>query len=226
MALVSHGHRFIYLKTYKTGGTSVEMALQPLCTPPGHPVTEPTPTIISEYGIVGARLFKGDETQLKEGWKNHLAARWIKRKVGNQIWSSYRKITVVRNPFDRMVSAFHFQFSRAGKPPPDSLDVLRQQFRRYILNDKWHDDHKTVFIKGEFVADTVIRFETMRPDLDALFTSFGLTFTDDLLPHTKKTADARKKRTVPEYYDEETRTAVLARLGWMCELFDYPTTPG
>ena len=35
MTLVSHRKRFIFLKTHKTAGTSVEVALEPLCAPNG-----------------------------------------------------------------------------------------------------------------------------------------------------------------------------------------------
>ena len=33
---ISHKHKFIFLKTTKTAGTSVEAYLQPLCVPEGH----------------------------------------------------------------------------------------------------------------------------------------------------------------------------------------------
>jgi hypothetical protein len=31
--IVSHRHRFIFIKTHKTAGSSMEMALAPLCGP-------------------------------------------------------------------------------------------------------------------------------------------------------------------------------------------------
>lgn len=57
--LLSHSKRFIYLKTGKTAGTSVEIFFQPYCLPEEH-ICHHTPThtmeeTISEAGIVGYR---------------------------------------------------------------------------------------------------------------------------------------------------------------------------
>ena len=56
MVAVSHSHKFIFLKTRKTAGTSIEMLLEPLCTEPNSVVTEERATSITRQGIVGRRL--------------------------------------------------------------------------------------------------------------------------------------------------------------------------
>ncbi len=68
MALVCYKHRFIFLKTRKTAGTSVEMALEPLCVPPGTEIREHRSMIKTRYGIVAHRGFGGlDQGGLIEG---------------------------------------------------------------------------------------------------------------------------------------------------------------
>jgi hypothetical protein len=53
--LISHYHHFVFIKTIKSASSSVEAFFQPLCTTPGHAVTERTPALISKYGVVGRR---------------------------------------------------------------------------------------------------------------------------------------------------------------------------
>ena len=75
--LVSHKHRFIYLKTRKTGGTSTEMALEPFARGDEAPVTERTLAVVSDAGIVGSRM--EDRQAREEGtWRNHMTAREIR----------------------------------------------------------------------------------------------------------------------------------------------------
>ena len=82
MVLVSHDHRFIFLTTRGTGGMSVGMALQPLCTAPGTEVGEETPTLIPPHGIVGARQARSGAEAVKDGWRTHRSAASTKTALG------------------------------------------------------------------------------------------------------------------------------------------------
>jgi len=91
MALVCYEHNFIFLKTYKTAGTSVEMALEPLCVPPGTEIVEHHPVIKTRYGIVGRR---GPATKDGGGglnkikrrfeWWGHMGALGVRLRVGKK----------------------------------------------------------------------------------------------------------------------------------------------
>ena len=56
MTLVSHKHQFVFLKTRKTAGTSIEMLLEPFCAPPGHVPVERTEGMVTPHGVIGHRL--------------------------------------------------------------------------------------------------------------------------------------------------------------------------
>ncbi len=51
--LVSHDYKFIFLKTRKTAGSSIELLLRPCCAAPGVKVPE-TEFLSSRHGIIGA----------------------------------------------------------------------------------------------------------------------------------------------------------------------------
>jgi len=118
MVKASHAREFIFLKTRKTAGTSIEMALEPWCRPPGAVVVEQTPALILKTGIVGRRLLrqlKLDRRPRRTDWTNHMTAAAVCKALGRGKWDRYRKITTVRNPFDLLVSRFHFNQSNLGK---------------------------------------------------------------------------------------------------------------
>ena len=85
--LVSHRQKFIFLKTKKTAGTALEMALEPWARPENEDadlshVTKPVET---EAGIVGAR----GSGSVRNKWYNHMTAALVKERLDPRIWDSY-----------------------------------------------------------------------------------------------------------------------------------------
>jgi len=105
--LVSHRYKFIYTKTVKTAGTSVESYFEPYCMKEGewsfaHSRDEYT----SETGIIG---YRGNQIPDDCVYYNHMPAQKIKNLLGEDIWNSYFKFCVVRNPFSKAASYYYFE---------------------------------------------------------------------------------------------------------------------
>jgi hypothetical protein len=225
MVMISHDRGFIFLKTRKTAGTTIEMLLEPHCAPPGHVVREETPEIVTAHGVVGARLVAREDPDLpiaqSPEWRNHLPAAIIRERLGDEVWSRYVKITAVRNPFDRVVSMFHWRRRKTELP---TGPALREAFRRFIARD-WPDDRDVVLIGGRFVADRALRYETLGADIASLSTELGLGIDPSAMPHTKNFAARRGGLSTADHYDEDTIEVVRNRLSWVFEHFDYAGTP-
>lgn len=216
--LVSHRHRFIYLKTRKTGGTSTEMALEPFCrVDAAAPVSERTDTVVSEAGVVGARLL-GRESHTRE-FRNHMAAAQIRAALGEPTWSSYVKIANIRNPWDKMLSSFFWRQRDKGVLD-DPLPVQIARFRKLLRDDKIGDSGWYLCAIGdEIVADKVIRYSRLADDLAAVGAILGLPALD--LPRAK-TGLRPPDATSEAFYDAESRALLAARcareievLGWV-----------
>lgn len=111
--LISHRNKFIFTKTAKTAGTSIELYFEPYCMPegswsPSHARDE----YIGDTGIIG---YRGTNPKGRT-WFNHMSARRIRQLVGDDVWNSYYKFSIIRNPFDRLVSAFHHNERRRSEP--------------------------------------------------------------------------------------------------------------
>ena len=224
--LLSHRNRFIFLKTRKTAGTSVEMALQPYCAPELEgAVEEAVSATVSEQGIIGTRKIPRKKlTGLNAEWFNHMSASEVAEKVGRETFFAYPRITTVRNPFDQLVSRCHWQMHQ-GRGSYSNFDELKAYFRDLILNRNWPDDREIVFLDGEFIIDHVVRFEHLRDDLGSLSDILNLDTRYMHLPHTKDTGAARRGQAVADYFDQDTIEEVRRRMAWVFERFNYPDTP-
>ena len=134
--LISHRHRFIFIKTVKTAGTSVEGFLEPFCCPPGHVVQHWTPTLIFEEGVVGSRWPQNDRED--HGFYNHMPASEIRERC--PFFDSYTRLTTVRDPYDRAVSYFHFEhetFRPPGGIPLEQAIALIAAGQRQELQQRF-----------------------------------------------------------------------------------------
>src|SRR5437773_1040796 len=97
--LVSHKHKFIYAKTIKTGGTSVESFFEPFCMHADEwEFTHARDEYESTAGIIGYRgpaLTDGQRVK----WSPHMHAADMRQQLGPTVYDSYFKFCVIRNPF-------------------------------------------------------------------------------------------------------------------------------
>ena len=227
MALVSHQHGFIYLKTFKTGGTSTEMALQGLCTPPGTKVKHYGPAILSDVGIVGAR---GKFTQTeKTGWHSHMSAKKVAWKLGPLKWLRYHKIASVRNPFDKAVSWYWFATQKTPRPEQGSVEdfraFLREQDAAGYFRSAEDIDWRVTHLMGRPVIDHYLRLEHLQEDLAALCAKLGVADVSLDVPQVKAKSRKQDPRDVPEYFDAATADILRRGWGWIFEAGGYSLDP-
>lgn len=228
MVMISHDKAFIFLKTRKTAGTSIEMILEPWCRPPGATVTEKTPTLRSAQGIVGRRLTprpRWHRILMVTDWYNHMPAAEVRRKLGADRFDRYRKITAIRNPFDLAVSRFHWELARRGLPEAEDFAITRARFSDMVRSGQFDGDHDIVHVDGRYAIDDTIRFESMTADLQALVQSIAPGHPPITIPHTKKTSN-RRSHSVADYFDHDSIAALRRSAAWVFDRFGYPETPG
>jgi hypothetical protein len=218
MVLVSHSKEFVFLKTRKTAGTSFEMMLEPWCTPPSHIVNEKVPEIVSEYGIVGARLNKQKD---KPYWRNHIGARHVKAYLGDERWDRYLKIASVRNPFSRAISQFYWQFVWQKQEVPDGLDANRVAFRNYVFSKMLKPDTHIAHINGAYVLDDAFRLEYLDEDLDRIGKRLGLSLSRDRLPKTKENAGTKPDIDFLSLFTPDVEEEIRKKQAWVFKHFGY-----
>lgn len=221
--LVSHRKKFIYLKTMKTAGTSVEVFFEPYCKPPGdiERAGHDSPMIVSSDGIVGYRGTDGPGHR----WFNHMTAKQVRSQLGPAIWNSYFKFCVIRNPFDRLVSLWWM--NEPGRNPAllaaarADLAVARAAFSTWITT-RWRVPtiRRIYSIGGRVCVEQLVRYERLTEDLRAVCARLGIEDDPAQLPRLK--SDVRQRpEPFADYYTQAARARVERALKDELRVGDY-----
>lgn len=197
--IVSHEHRLIFLKTRKTAGTSVEIALSRICGPDDTitRLTDEDEELRRSLGGRGPQHF--ESPPLPEKAFNHMPARGVRLVAGPDVWRDYFRFTIERNPWDLVVSQYYWRYRNEEAPPFDDF-----VHRPVVV--KLADKNARIYrLRGEIAVDRVLRFESLASDLAELWAERGLPGSPEL-PHAK--SHSRPARSYRELYTDETRELV------------------
>jgi hypothetical protein len=228
--IISHKHKFIFIKTAKTAGTSIEIFLSKHCgardivTPIFPPVEghlprndqgffNPLPEIRS--GANRSRAAWSDLIR-RNKFFNHMPALLVQQRVPERIWRSYFKFCVERNPWDKVLSHYHMNAHRAGSL---SLD---QYFKigKFPLNFPRYTDR----FGKEIIVDRLLRYENLTAELTEVFSQLGIPFDGALAPKAK--SEYRRDRTpYPLVFNEEQRKRIEQVFAREIELHGYRFEP-
>lgn len=209
MVLVSHIHKFIYLKNYKVAGTSVESFFGKYCIDPKEKPTYNFPFMLdkqdNEYGMINVPI---------EDFVFHPGAVQIKNFLGDEVFNDYFKFCVVRNPYDLMVSAFFFCI-----PQMNIRDF--KNFCKEFEHNYFTDNLQRILLDGKPICQYYIRYENLKEDIVVVLEKLGISdYNLEDLPNYR--SDIRyDKRNYREYYDEETREIVANLFKVEIEMFQY-----
>jgi hypothetical protein len=212
--IVSHEHRFIFLKTRKTAGTSIELALSQVCGPDDviTPLAEADEIVRRELGGRGPQ--NHTKPTLRRNAHAHLPAIPVRKIVGPEVWDDYRKLTVERNPWDAVVSLYFWHYRDTPEPP--SFEEFLQTPRIEALADKNAAIYR---IDDVIVADAVLHQEDLAGGLTRWWTEAGLP-GEPRLPHAKAGSRPRAA-SYREMYDDAGRDRVAAAFRLALADFDY-----
>ena len=215
--LLSHRYRFIYTKTKKTAGTSVESYFEPFCMAEGEWTARHfREEYVSDSGIIGLR---GARPASKCRWWHHMPASLIRKRVGEETWQQYFKFCVVRNPYEKAVSAFYFRRGRTlGED--SSLATARTEFEHWLAAKGPPMDKNKYLIQGQFCLDDVVRYESLREGLERICDRLGVAWEPDRLPSFK--AGIRPPGiTAKDLYTEKSREIVRQAYQFELDYFGY-----
>ena len=198
--IISHKYRFIFIKTFKTAGTSVEVFLSPRCGPEDV-VTPIYPQVAPHH----ARNF--------DGFYNHIPAHEVMAKVPRDIWDGYFKFCVERNPWDKTLSHYHMvNFRKGGTLPFEEYMAKREFCQCYQL---YTDATKT-----RVLVDRVLRYENLMAELGEVLGKLGVPFEGTLNCNAK--AEYRTdRRPYREVYTEEQRRVIEEEYAWEIQTHGY-----
>jgi len=145
-------------------------------------------------------------------------------QLGISTWQNRFTFAFVRNPWDRVVSHYHYRVetNQTGLGT-QTTSFTEWVFRAYGARDPIYCDHARFFMpqsnwivddKGQLLVDFVGRFETIEKDFGVVCERLGRTAT---LPHIKKS----KHDHYRSYYNDATKQIVEKRFLADIERFGY-----
>jgi Sulfotransferase family len=199
--IVSHEHGFVFMKTRKTAGTSVEIALSRVCGDQDviTPVTDDDELLRRARGGRGPQHYL-EPPNLERNAFNHMPVSMVRTMLGRQRFESYFSFAIERNPWDAVVSLYHWRYR----------DAEPGSFRHYVNSDAVETfatkNQRIYRLKGEVAVDRVLRYESLADELAAVWKELDLPGEPDL-PHAKSGTRPRGP-SYRSYYDDASRERV------------------
>lgn len=188
--VISHEHRFIFIKTRKTAGTSIEVFLSGVCG-------EGDVLLPLRPPEAGHRPRNYDEDCFRSnfGFRNHMPARRVRQLVPAEVWKGYFKFCVERNPWDKCLSHYHWIRSRYDSAREMTLDEYCSVYHTRVPEDG--QDMPVDFAcytdtDGKFLVDRVLRYESLDQELAQVCEQLNVPFNGSLRPRAK--GDYRRDR--------------------------------
>ena len=211
VVIISHSHRFVFVKTKKTAGTSIEVYLSPLLDPNDvvTPVGEEEASLghaprnyqgrFSPFGealslanaprswraIDGGGALRSFGHAVKgKRYYNHISAYRTMRRMGAKTWSKYLTFAVERNPWDKAISQF---FWKARRRPDYSFEQFVTEEDVGINYPRYCDPHT-----GEILVDRLLYYHRLNEELTKIFEEIQIPFSGKLDVRAK--GNTRKRR--------------------------------
>ncbi|UWS09452.1 hypothetical protein [Phaeobacter inhibens] len=164
--IICHPLKLIFIKTKKVGGTSFEIALSSYCDDGSiiTPISPKDEESRRELGYPGPQNHQTqtwpDGNEGTQAFFNHMTAGQIRAAVPQDIWESYTKITIWRDPYDAIISRYYWERM-------DKRDIPFDQFVghfRSVLSE----NRRIAPLTGPNSPDIFLRYEHLEEDVNAL----------------------------------------------------------
>lgn len=212
--IISHRYRFIFIKTKKTAGTSIELELAPHCGPddiltPVNPPVEghrrqndtglwfPARELMEAVSRRDFRACRNRLGNLRTGQKffSHIPAELVRLRVPKKVWNCYYKFCVDREPIDKTLSHYYHRKARGKVADFDAY----MKAGNYCHNMPLYTDHR-----GDVVVDRVLRFENLSTELGEVLKQLGIPHSGEIKARAK--SQYRDRTEAPEVMLKEHKT--------------------
>ena len=204
--ILSHRHKFIFFAVPRTGTHAIRTVLAPWLGEGDW----------QQEALLG--LGRAPMPRLAQIPHGHISLRQVQASLPEAVWRNYFKFAVVRNPYDRFVSACAFlnrdNPAYAGRERAFMRGALQSgRFQRRVLIQP-----QTALLEDELGAlgmDCIGRYETLQESFTAICRQIGLA------PQPLALANASTHGDYATYYDDQLLQQVTAFYRQDFENFGY-----
>ena len=166
--MISHRYKCIFVHIPKTGGSTIENMIWS--------ARDKTPEnlwmgFISEY-----------HNEYQTGGLQHLLASQIENKIGKLVFNEYFKFTMVRDPFEKLLSQYRYMSKRKdlrnfiGMTENTCLNGYLDLITRK-LHVQWEQQYRFILDdNGEKLVDSILRFENFESEVESTLEHLGVNY--------------------------------------------------
>ena len=193
--IISHRHKFIFIKNRKVGSTSTEVALQKICGPDDvltpdtmwgrsndvlYPLSRnyqgrflPFREILQNRSPLDAARTLRDLAS-RPRFYNHLRASSVRARVPRDIWESYYKFCFDRNPWDKTVSFYYWFGRRETKALPPFNEFIRNHRNFGTVDQTLPSDWVRYTLHNQLIVDDVFDYRDLAGGLKTALSRAGV----------------------------------------------------
>jgi hypothetical protein len=207
----------IFIHIPKTGGTSLRRLL----------VNLKDKNISNEDK---RKYYYAEELKRKTISSIHGKARNYLQVMDRELWDKSFKFTSVRNPWDLMVSSYHWWLQHGYQFPRLRhmyIDIRKMSFKDYIkspygnsmINECVGNIEDWILDKNNnMLLDGLVKLENFEEDFNRLTKKFNKSFNS---PDHLSKMNATNRKKYQEYYDSESQSLVEKRFKFLIDYCDY-----
>lgn len=239
--IISYSKQFIFIHIAKCGGMTITNQLSETLNTGDLIISGPNPIIVNKPRLNSLLKKVGRSNLLKYFFykhylfslEKHSSALKILKAIGEKRWKEYYKFSVVRNPFDRCVSAFFWIKKNKGfglKDKEFQKNVLKacqfSEFSDFIKSHEFIEITKQNFLAPasnqisdmnmNFIIDDIAKLENLYNDLEK-----NKLFSNTKLLKSRYDNSSKRSKNYRIYYDKLAKDIVAETYKNDLDLFDY-----
>lgn len=186
--IISLKHNYIYIRTRKTGSTTIEWLLRQHLGPEDIIVQSSLeclkPVLRPGAVIPDAADLKQHHEHRQAAVITHVAASEVIPLIRDDIWNAALKFTSERHPYEKAVSFAFYRLDRikrAGKN--EKTEEITRNFDKHLdrtVKAGQYTSFRYYSVDGKPVVDDVIKLESLKEDLQRIGARIGLAVPDEL----------------------------------------------
>ena len=219
--IVCHTRKFIFVKTRKTSGTSLEISLSQICGPDDiiTPISFEDELVRLDLGgrlpqnyegrgearyreMIRNRKLKTFRARRRGRFYNHMPAVAIRERLGQRTWNEYFKFSIERHPYEKVVSHIYFH-ARRKKSWSFDEELERVLNKGYYISYPIYSDGDTP------IVDFLVDYENLQQSLAEL----GDRLDFDVAGHYPQTKHRYRAERKParELLSQDVRDLIYAK---------------
>lgn len=182
---INHKHKFIFVHVPKNAGTSIR----------------------NSFDINGY-----DKKVVRRKYP-HYSCSEIKEYCGDTTWNNFYTFSVVRNPYDRMVSYYHFHLSSNYRY---SSTAQKYNFQEWLSKGLDRNLRKTQSDYLDIDVNHIMRYESLQEDFNLVCDNINIS------RYTLPKYNTSNHLNFAVYYGEKEKDIVRRLFEKDFERFEYP----